>query len=320
MTMTTHARAYTEIALSEEAGVVNDLCLSAAQQAMSSHRQPLALVNQFWSFTAHSPRPVLSTLHRDAVSQSLCGSADPIHHGSIPGDRFPYHRNPSPDHHEPGHYLWFGPGDDPDDPGDDGDDNDEEFLDATEELDTNLAVFHNLALTVNHLSCSSHRANESSSSCAKVWDPDTFDGTDPKKLQTFLVQCELCFQDHAKAFRLDCTKITFAQSYLKGIALEWFKPDLLESADPANHPRWMDNWIAFVTELQSTFGPHNPVTDVEHQLNLLQMKDSHCVTQYIVNFNRLASQIRGYGDGALWHYFYSGLPDQIKDELCWSFT
>jgi len=28
-----------------------------------------------------------------------------------------------------------------------------------------------------------------------VYEPDTFDGTDPKKLRTFLVQCELNFQD-----------------------------------------------------------------------------------------------------------------------------
>ena len=26
-------------------------------------------------------------------------------------------------------------------------------------------------------------------------------------------------------------------------------------------------------------------------------------------------QVQGYGDGALWHYFYNGLPDQIKDKL-----
>ena len=77
----------------------------------------------------------------------------------------------------------------------------------------------------------------------------------------------------------------------------------------------MDSWVAFVVELHSTFGPHNPVTDAEHQLDHLQMKDNHCVTRYIVDFNHLASQVWGYGDGALQHYFYNGLLDQIKDEL-----
>jgi len=253
---------------------------------------------------------VSSTLRHNTALQSLRGSADPVHQGSAPSDRFPYHCDPSPDRREPGHYQWFspeddGPGDDPDDPSDDSEDDDdnEDFLNATEELDTNLAVFHNLALAVNHLSRSSRQTNESSSSRAKVQDPDTFDSTDPKKLRTFLVQCELCFQDRANAFHLDRAKITFAQSYLKGMALEWFEPDLLKSADPSNRPRWMDNWITFVAELQSTFRPHNPVADAEHQLDLLQMKDSHRVMWYIVDFNQLASQIRGYSDGALHHYF-----------------
>jgi len=71
-----------------------------------------------------------------------------------------------------------------------------------EELDPSLAVFHNLAVSVNYLSHSSRCTNNSSSSCAKVCELDTFDGMDPKKLRTFLVQCELCFQDRAKASAL----------------------------------------------------------------------------------------------------------------------
>ena len=76
----------------------------------------------------------------------------------------------------------------------------------------------------------------------------------------------------------------------------------------------MDNWITFVAELQSTFGLHNPVTDAEHQLDHLQMKDGHRITRYIVDFNRLASQVRGYGDGALRHYFYTSLPDWCESK------
>jgi len=260
------------------------------------------------------------TPRQDAASQSLRGSADLGHHESVSGDRFPYHRNPTPERREPGRFQWFGPedgpGDDPDDPGDDNNnDDDDEFLDATEELDPSLAVFHNLAVAVNRLSCSSRRTNDSSSSHAKVCEPDTFDGTDPKKLQTFLVQCKLCFQDCAKAFRQDRARVTFTQSYLKGMTLEWFEPDLLNSGNPADRPRWMDSWVHFVAELQSTFGPHDPVADAEHQLEHLRMKDSYRVTQYIVDFNQLASQVQDYGDGALCRLFYSGLPDRLKDEI-----
>jgi len=139
----------------------------------------------------------LVTLCQDAVSQSLCGSADLGHLGFAPGDGFPYHCNSTLECHEPGQFQWFGPEDgprdDPDDPGNDNDNN--EFVDTTDELDPSLAVFQNLAIAVNHLSCSSHWTNDSSSSHAKVHELDTFNSMDPKKLRTFLVQCELCFQD-----------------------------------------------------------------------------------------------------------------------------
>jgi len=315
MTMTTRSRARTAAALAEEAGAVNDLHLSAAQQAQSNRRQPPASVSQFRSFTARNPTASV-TPHRDAASQSLRGSADLGHHESVSGDRFPYRRDPTPERHEPARHQWFGPkdgpGGDPDDPRD-GDNDD--FVDAMDELDPGLAVFQNLAVAVNRLSRSSRQTSDSSSSRAKVREPDTFDGTDPKKLRTFLVQCELCFQDRTKAFRLDRAKVTFAQSYLKGMTLEWFEPDLLHSGDPADCPLWMDSWVHFVAELQSTFGPHDPIADAEHQLKHLRMKDAHRVTRYIVDFNRLASQVQDYGDGALRRLFYSGLPDRLKDEI-----
>ena len=97
--------------------------------------------------------------------------------------------------------------------------------------------------------------------------------------------------------------------------LEWFEPDLLNSGDPADRPRWMDSWVHYVTELQSTFGPHDPVADAEHQLEHFWMKDSYRVTRYIVDFNCLASQVQDYGDGALHRLFFSGLPDCLKDEI-----
>ncbi|KAG6326404.1 hypothetical protein ID866_12685 [Astraeus odoratus] len=134
--------------------------------------------------------------------------------------------------------------------------------------------------------------------------------------QTTAVQCKLNFEDCPCIFCLDHSKVTFAQSYLKGMALEWFEPDLLSSSNPEDRPLWMDDWKEFVIELQSTFSPHNLVADAENQLDHLQMKDGQCINKYIVEFNRLASQVHGYGDGALCHYFYSGLPDCIKDEIC----
>ena len=99
------------------------------------------------------------------------------------------------------------------------------------------------------------------------------------------------------------------------MALEWFKPDLLGMDDPDARPLWMTSWHEFIIELQTTFGPHDPVADAKHQLDHLRMKDTHRINCYVVDFNRIASQVRGYGDGALHHHFYSGLPNRIKDEI-----
>ena len=45
------------------------------------------------------------------------------------------------------------------------------------------------------------------------------------------------------------------------------------------------------------------------------MSDNQKITKYIVEFNRHASQVHGYGEGALRHHFYNGLPEQLKDEI-----
>ena len=85
--------------------------------------------------------------------------------------------------------------------------------------------------------------------------------------------------------------------------------------DPDLCPFWMENYKEFILELQMNFGLYNPVRDVEHQLDHLTMKDGQRITKYVVEFNRIATQVWGYGEGALRHHFYNGLPDRIKDEV-----
>ena len=113
----------------------------------------------------------------------------------------------------------------------------------------------------------------------------------------------------------DHTKVTFAQSYLKGIALEWFEPDLLLMDDPDLCPFWMENYKEFILELQMNFGLYDPVRDAEHQLDHLTMKDGQCITKYMVEFNQIAMQVWGYGESALQHHFYNSLPNCIKDKV-----
>jgi hypothetical protein len=133
-------------------------------------------------------------------------------------------------------------------------------------------------------------------------------------LRAFFVQCELNFQSKPKTFHLDRAKVNFAQSYLKGMALEWFEPNLLLDG-LSSHPDWMDDYSEFMLELQTNFGPHDPSGDAEMQLEQLNMCKGQHINKYVVEFQRLASQVCGWGDGALHCQFYNGLPAHIKDEI-----
>ncbi|KAG6328302.1 hypothetical protein ID866_10787 [Astraeus odoratus] len=129
---------------------------------------------------------------------------------------------------------------------------------------------------MNAITCLSnatrHRPEDSGAVHTKVHEPDTFDGTDLKKFHEFLIQCELNFCNRPQAFCSDVWKVGFALSFLKGIALTWFEPDLLDDI-PGTEPTWADDYSEFVIELTTNFGPHNPVGDAKHQLNNLSMKD-----------------------------------------------
>jgi len=64
-----------------------------------------------------------------------------------------------------------------------------------------------------------------------------------------------------------------------------------------------------------TFADVTPISDAEHQLCRLSMTDTQCVNKYVVEFDCIGCQVCSYGDGALQHLFYQGLPDCIKNEI-----
>jgi Retrotransposon gag protein len=113
-------------------------------------------------------------------------------------------------------------------------------------------------------------------------------------------------------FRDDSTKVTFALSYLRDVAQEWFEPGL--SGLTPDIPTWLEDWDAFVNELQDNFGPFDESADVEHDLMTLRMKDNQRISDYLVRFNTLAVRCP-WGESALRFRFYEGLPSRLKDEL-----
>lgn len=145
---------------------------------------------------------------------------------------------------------------------------------------------------------------------AQAKEPDTFDGSDPRKLNNFILLCNLYFRNNP-SYEDDQNKVTFALSYLRGMALEYFEPAILDSDEV---PDWMDNWSAFIRQLRIQFGPVDPTADAEDSIDNLKMNDNHQIVKYNVEFNRLAIRT-GWDDSVLRHRYYSGLAERIKDVM-----
>ena len=128
----------------------------------------------------------------------------------------------------------------------------------------------------------------------KLREPNTFDGSDPKKLCTFLLHCKLNFRDHPDLFPDGTIKVNCILSYLKGSALECFKPGLL---DPTMHT-WASDFDLFVAELEANFGTYDPVGDAEAELKGLCMQENHQATKYFIKFTQLAAHVQ-WGQAAL---------------------
>ena len=146
----------------------------------------------------------------------------------------------------------------------------------------------------------------------KVREPEPFNGRDPKKLKTFILQCRLYFRGNSDAFQDEARRVTFAISYLRDVALEWFEPGL--SGLTEEPPDWLEDWDAFVKELQTSFGPYDESGDVENEIVNLRMKDNQRISEYLVRFNSLAVRC-SWGESALRHRFYDGLPPRLKDDV-----
>jgi len=146
----------------------------------------------------------------------------------------------------------------------------------------------------------------------KVREPEPFNSRDPKKLKTFILQCCLYFRGSSDSFQDEAHHITFAISYLRDVALEWFEPGL--SGLTEEPPTWLEDWDAFVKELQTNFGPYDKSGDVESELVNLRMKDSQHISEYLVWFNSLAVRC-SWGESALRDRFYDGLLSRLKDDI-----
>ena len=91
-------------------------------------------------------------------------------------------------------------------------------------------VTANLAVAIQQMTQELRRQETQSTKQAKAKEPDTFDSTDPRKLNNFILLCNLYFRSNP-AYSDDSAKVTFALSYLRGMALEYFKPAITDSEE-----------------------------------------------------------------------------------------
>ena len=77
-------------------------------------------------------------------------------------------------------------------------------------------------------------------------------------------------------------------SYLKGAAINWFEPGLM---DPTNSAHWMWDFPTFINELESNFGPHDPIGDAEKALTELTMREHSHIVEYNMDFWKLTSKL-----------------------------
>ena len=144
----------------------------------------------------------------------------------------------------------------------------------------------------------------------KIREPDPFDGSDPKKLCTFLLQCKLNFLDHKYLFQDETTKVNYVLSYLKGSALDCFEPGLLDPLEPP----WCSDFDLFSEELEANFSTFNPIREAKAELEGLHMQENHQATKYFIKFMQLSSRVY-WGEAALLQQAYNGLAKQIKNEM-----
>src|SRR5882724_968174 len=109
------------------------------------------------------------------------------------------------------------------------------------------------------------------SSKPKLWEPDPFDGSDPHKLRTFILQCKLNFRDRKDAFEDDSDKVNYVLSYLKGTALDCFESAVLDPIEPL----WLLDFDLFIEERNSK--PTSGLT-IQSAKQKPNSKDFRCTT------------------------------------------
>lgn len=151
----------------------------------------------------------------------------------------------------------------------------------------------------------------------KMEKPAVYKG-DRGTLQPFLTQCKAYFLHYRTQFTKEADKVAFAGHRLEGDALAWFEPvqrDFLENSEIMQDERTTElfrHFSNFEGSLKDAFG--DPDEDRTAERQLLLLKQHRSASEYAAKFRQLSTHL-GWEDGPLMSQFYSGLKDDVKDEL-----
>ena len=175
----------------------------------------------------------------------------------------------------------------------------------------NESVNHSLALLLGKLSTLAEAPKRSRPNTRT---PDTFDGSDPAKIDNFIFQCSMYFAARVTDFPDDDSRVVFALSYLSDTPLDWFHGEMNQFTSLGMLPPWFTSYPTFISDLQRLFGPSDAATDAMSSIESLCYSDATKAPCYTIEFNQHARHT-GWNDRALAHFYYSGLPERLKDEI-----
>jgi len=106
----------------------------------------------------------------------------------------------------------------------------------------------------------------------------------------FLFQCQIYFKASEGEFTEDSEKIFFAISYLKDIALDYFKPFITEP-DPLYSLDFLEDWPAFVQRLSNIFRSYSPEDNDKDAIIAIPFPYDRRATDYFICFAKYQNQI-----------------------------
>jgi len=158
--------------------------------------------------------------------------------------------------------------------------------------------------------------NRSQKKLRVIKEPDPFSGGGLEELHAFIFQCQIYFRVCEGEFTSDVDKVFFAISYLRGIALDYFKP-FINKPNPYHNLDFLENWSAFVQKLSNIFGSYFPEDDDEDAIVSIPFPNDGKAIDYFIRFAKYQNHIC-WDKRALQKVVKDAIPTRIRDELRYS--